>query len=791
MTFQRRRLTAHTRDVSVRAIDKANIFDQGEGPHMSGALEHIRVIDFGQYIAGPLAGMLLADQGADVVRVDPPGGPRWKTPANSTWNRGKRSITLDLKRAEDVAVARSLIQTADVVVENFRPGVMHRLGLGPEEITRDQPSLIYCSIPGFGSDDPRAAMPAYEGVVGAASATFRPPNADSPRPVYTAIPIASVYGAFQSVVAITVALNARERDGVGQRIEVPLFDSMFQSIGRFGVRVHNAPPSVPTLQELWGGIFQCSDGQYVRFGGPGNQNFRQFVEAAGITSWDDEGLTDFDRPLDVPQFRAEAQQRIEDLFRTRTAQEWEDLIAEAGSEGAVCRTSAEWFDHPHARASQMVVEVDDPTYGKMLQPGINARMSLTPGRVRGPAPAPDQHREEILAELKPRPAFEAPAHQDAMRAALDGVKVLDLCIILAGPTMGRTLAEYGANVIKIDNPRRGSTVARHNDINRGKRSILLDLRSEEGRDVFWTLLADADVVAQNYRAGSLERLGVGYEEVKKRKPDIIYASLNAYGHIGPWAERPGHEGFAQATAGMTRRFGGAGMPESQPNPVNDYGTGFMGAYGVALALLHRQRTGQGQHIDSALAYTAMTLQSPFMQHYEGKQWDETSGQDALGTGPLHRAYQASDGWFFIGAPESALSALSGLEGISGIDSLRGDALASSLEERFQGNTVASWVERLAAAGVGAQRVITNVRELMTDPWVESHGLSLTREHDDLGLVTTCGPAPRLSRTPVRPGIPAPKPGTHAREILDEHGLGSRYQTLLDSGVILTDGVAAG
>ena len=758
---------------------------------MVGALEHIRVIDFGQYISGPLAGMLLADQGADVIRVDPPDGPRWKTPANSTWNRGKRSITLDLKQAGDLATARSLIQGADVVVENFRPGTMDRLGLGNEEMTQVNPRLVYCSIPGFASDDPRAAMPAYEGVVGAASATFRPPNADSPRPVYTAIPIASVYGAFQSVVAIVVALNARERDGVGQRIEVPLFDSMFQSIGRFGVRVHNAPPSVPTLQELWGGIFKCSDDQYVRFGGSGNQNFRHFVEAAGITLWDDEGLTDFDRPLDSPQFRAEAQERIRELFLTRTAQEWEDLIAEAGSEGAVCRTSAEWFDHPHARASQMVEEVDDPTYGKMLQPGINVRMSSTPGRVRGPAPAPNQHREEILEELKARPAFEAPAQQDAIRDALDGGKVLDLCIILAGPTMGRTLAEYGANVIKIDNPSRGSTVARHNDINRGKRSILLDLKSEEGRDVFWKLLEDADVVAQNYRAGRLESLGLGYEEVRKRKPDIIYASLNAYGHLGPWAKRPGHEGFAQATSGMTRRFGGDGMPESQPNPVNDYGTGFMGAYGVALALLHRQRTGEGQHIDSALAYTTMTLQSPFMQHYEGKQWNETGGQDALGTGPLHRAYQASDGWFFIGAEESALSRLSGLEGLSGIDSLQGDALASSLEERFLGNSVAFWVERLAAAGAGAQRVITNVRELMTDPWVESHGLSITREHDELGMVTTCGPAPRLSRTPVRPGIPAPKPGSHAREILEQHGLGSRYQTLLDSGVILTDGVEAG
>jgi crotonobetainyl-CoA:carnitine CoA-transferase CaiB-like acyl-CoA transferase len=327
---------------------------------MSGALEGIRVIDFGQYIAGPLAGMLLADQGADVVKVDPPGGPRWQTPANAIWNRGKRSILLDLKQPDDLATARSLIQGADVIVENFRPGVMARLGLGAEAMTQANPRLVYSSLPGFASDDPRAAMPAYEGVVGAAAATYRPHGDKGDRPLYTAIPIASTYAAFQVVVAIVMGLNAREHYGVGQRIEIPLFDSMFQSIGRFGVKVHNALSSVARLGELWGGIYQCKDGQWVRFGGPGNQNFRPFVEAAGITAWDQEGLTDLDRPLDSDVLTKDAQHRTQDQLTTRTAQEREDLIPPAGSEGALCRTSAEWFDHPHARVAQMLLEVDDP-----------------------------------------------------------------------------------------------------------------------------------------------------------------------------------------------------------------------------------------------------------------------------------------------------------------------------------------------------------------------------------------------------------------------------------------------
>ena len=133
-----------------------------------GVLDGIRVIDFGQYIAGPLAGMLLADQGADVVKVDPPGGPAFDSPANRTWNRGKRSIALDLKTPQALEAARKLVDGADVVLENFRPGVMDRLGLGARAMTAANPRLIYCSLPGFAAGDARAPLEAWEGVIGAA-----------------------------------------------------------------------------------------------------------------------------------------------------------------------------------------------------------------------------------------------------------------------------------------------------------------------------------------------------------------------------------------------------------------------------------------------------------------------------------------------------------------------------------------------------------------------------------------------------------------------------------------------
>jgi crotonobetainyl-CoA:carnitine CoA-transferase CaiB-like acyl-CoA transferase len=230
----------------------------------------------------------------------------------------------------------------------------------------------------------------------------------------------------------------------------------------------------------------------------------------------------------------------------------------------------------------------------------------------------------------------------------------------------------------------------------------------------------------------------------------------------------------------------------QPNPINDYGTGFMGAYAVALALLHRQRTGEGQHVDTALAYTAMIHQSPFMQLYEGKCWDEPRGQDRLGSGPLHRAYRGRDGWFFLGARQDEVSRLAAVDGLAGVASLRGEALERALEQQFMSDTADTWVVRLTRAGIGAHRYLGDLEELMADPWVTAHELSLTREHDEMGLVTTCGPAPRLARTPIRVGEAAPKPGSDAYEILSEIGLDNRdIEALIEAGIVRVDGVAAG
>jgi crotonobetainyl-CoA:carnitine CoA-transferase CaiB-like acyl-CoA transferase len=676
-----------------------------------------------------------------------------------------------------------------VVIENFRPGVMDRLGVGAAAMTEMNPRLVYCSLPGFGADDPRAQVKAWEGVVAAATGAYRPSAASKGRPVYTVIPYGSAYAAFLCAVSVAMALHARDRTGLGQRVEVPLFDATFSVVGARGLLVNGQPEAEPEFN--WSRQLPCKDGHWLMYVA-NNKRFEAFIRAIGMDKWRDAKLAP-----------AELARKFDEVMRTRTAQEWEDFIAEIGSEGVICHSSAEWLRHPQALASQIIADYDDPELGRFRGPGINARLSVTPGSVRRPRSRLDADRTEIVRELQEdggrarmagvsrtghskEESSSTASHADVLRSALEGVRVVDLCIVLAGPTCGRTLAEFGADVVKIDSPH-VSKVLRHNDINRAKRSILLDLKTPEGLDIFWKLVDRADVVLQNFRGGVAERLGIDYERVRARRPDIVYGSMNTFGHLGPYANRPGHEQLGQAVTGMQVRYGSA-KPATAPFAANDYGTGLMACYAVALALLHRRRTGEGQFVDSALAYTATMLQSALLQEYPGKRWDEPHGQEATGTGPLDRLYEAADGWLFFAAHDIGIGCCAELADLA---SKSGETLERALEARMRSRTVADWTQLLNEAGIGAHRVVPSLVELMTDPLVVSRKLAVTRDHEGFGPITTTAPGVRLSGTPMQVGRPAPKPGSDAASVLAEIGMAADLEGLIRNRVVAVDGVKAG
>ncbi|MFK4380890.1 crotonobetainyl-CoA:carnitine CoA-transferase CaiB-like acyl-CoA transferase [Bradyrhizobium sp. USDA 223] len=226
----------------------------GREPSEAAPLAGVRVIDFGQYIADPLAAMILADLGADVVQVDPPGGPSWDHPGTNILNRNKLSIALDLNIPGDIEIARRLVATADVVIENFRPGVMDRFGLGASELSAALPRLVYLSLPGFASSDAGARdIPAWEAIIAAAVGGFIDAGLNrilmGVKASYTALPLASVYGAVLGAMSIVLALHSRARDGRGDIAEVPLAAALSEGLAYNPMRIERLPARYKGVRE--------------------------------------------------------------------------------------------------------------------------------------------------------------------------------------------------------------------------------------------------------------------------------------------------------------------------------------------------------------------------------------------------------------------------------------------------------------------------------------------------------------------------------------------------------------
>jgi crotonobetainyl-CoA:carnitine CoA-transferase CaiB-like acyl-CoA transferase len=742
--------------------------DAPDAPAACGALRGVKVVDFGQHLAGSLCAMLLADQGADVVRIDPPGGSEGRSTSDAITQRGKRCIELDLRTPRDRDIAMALVGRADVVIENFRPGTMERFGFGLDPLLSRHPRLVYCSLPGFPSDDPRAALPAWEAVVAAATDTWRPPPGatgdDADRPLPLTIPVASSFAAMLGAQAIVAALIARDRDGLGQRVEVPLFDAMFAAIGARAMR-RPGPPD-PPLDATGFGIYRCGDGRCVHFAPVEPRFMDAFVDAAGLGAWRDEGLLDRARLAADPAHAAALRNRLTALFASRPVAAWETLAAQAGVPLAPCLSMSEWMAHPHARASGAILQVDDPELGPTLQPGRAVRVGATDlavpsGRRRVAADAVlDNWNSGTGHDAVGAAVARTRLLSEQAAGVLQGVRILDLSQVWAGPTAARALAEYGADVVKVAAPDRPPMT--HEDVNRGKRSVLLDLKDQADREALLRLVAGADVVLHNFSRGVAERLGIGERDLRQVRGDIVTATISCYGHDGPWGGRRGYEVQAQACAGAQVQFGAGGDARRLPYEINDYGTGALMAFGILLALRERAMTGRPQSVHAALAWTATLYQASFMapNHAVGAQ--ERSGPRVPGPNRLHCLLRARDGWLASGVARSRRDALAATLGVA-VDA-DDEVVAQALSAAVALRSVDEAVAMLTTVGAGAHPLVPIAR-LVDDPLVRARGLVIERPHQGVGDVRTIGPVVRLQRTPLVPGRAATPPGTERDELL--------------------------
>lgn len=754
---------------------------------MSGALDGLRVVDFGQYIAGPLVAQLLADNGAEVIRVERPDGPAWSSEANAILQRGKHCIVLNLKDPADLAVARDLVARADVVIENFRPGVMQRLGLGYSTVCEANSRLIYCSIPGFASSDPRAGMYAHEGVVSVAAGLYVQRDFDPmATPTVNSLPIASVFATLVALNCLTAALIARERSGKGQQVEVSMFDAAFEVIRFYGDQVKDYEPErdqrndayIPETFQLGGSHdpptadhYLCSDGKWVHLSWLEGRQLVTFAEIIGKREeWQAAGIFDipFARFWFDDRLRAEVRRRLADAFVQRTAAEWERLV-NPECDLTECQTTQQWLLYDEqARAIDAVITLTDPHLGVTHQLGHPVTLSKTPARAQFPRQPPDEGRRQVLDALANDPAPTAHTSlKGELRSALQGIRAIDMCQLLAGPTACRILHEYGAEIVQIANPNGRASLVYHRETNGGKRSITIDLKMPGGLDVLWRLIDGADVVSTNFSESVAARLGVDEASVRRHNPEIVYSRLSAHGNVGPRAEYRGHEQVGQTVTGMEVRFGrDREHPIMQPFALNDCGCGHLTAWAMLLGLYHRLRTGEGQWVGSSLAQSATLFQLPYMVAHRSRDWEDPGGIGFTGFGLTERLYRGSDGWFFLGAPDSEASRKKLVSCVGTLD-FSGN-VDSQLTDIFAELPVETWTGKLTDAGLGAHKWNT-ISAAMNDPWARDNGISVDVVFPDGGPGLLVGPAPRLSDTPMRMGTPAMPIGAHTAEILGELG----------------------
>lgn len=392
---------------------------------------------------------------------------------------------------------------------------------------------------------------------------------------------------------------------------------------------------------------------------------------------------------------------------------------------------------------------------------------------------------------------------------LEGLKVIDLSHIMAGPTCSMLLADMGADVIKVekipggDDARRmvppsvGGESAAFLIMNRNKRGIALNLKSDEGRGVLSRLLQTADVLIENYRRGTMEKMGFGYEALHVTNPRLIYCSISGFGRTGPYADRGGFDLVAQGMSGLMSITGerAGGPPMKAGAPVTDITAGILACVGILAALHTRESIGRGQMVDTSLFEAGIT----HTYWHSAICFATGRAPGPMGSAhPLNAPYQAfpaSDGWITVGAAnqENWLRLLNAL----GAPELRDDPrfvnnaarmrnlseLTETLSPLFRRGTVAEWLLRLEDAGVPAGPVL-NIAEMHADPQALAREMIVETTHPTAGKVKAIGLPIKFSETPGGVRQAAPTFGQHTREVLREAGYSdAEIDDLARSGAI--------
>jgi crotonobetainyl-CoA:carnitine CoA-transferase CaiB-like acyl-CoA transferase len=663
-------------------------------------LDGIRVLDLSTVVAGPFGSEILGHLGAEVIRIDPPtstGAPLGDGPEGApvtdaegfTWalQRNKHSIVLDLKSADGKAAFLELVRRSDVVYENFRPGVMDRLGLGSTALAAANPAIVHCAISGFGATGPWATVAAYDAIVQALGGSMSITGTGEPGdiPCRLGVPIGDIGGALYAVIGVIAALLERARSGRGKALDISLLDvqlamNTYRVPQTFGSGIEFGVPS-PRRGGAGAtpyGPFRCADGAWIVLGVASNF-WPAFCRCVDRAAWIEDAR--FATLAQRQAKQSELERLVEQRLGEETAAHWEERLTAAGVPAARVNQIHEAFAHPQALARQALVEFVQPG-GRVIKAAAHPVRWVGEAVFVQRAPvATGADTASILAslrepELRAGSTGDAVAARDASLAAeiaalacrpgpLAGTLVLEFCGDEPSGTLGtQILADLGATVLKVERPptqdaaplaaaepgRVRRDIAYAFGLNRNKRSVTLDLKSEAGRDLALRLAQRADVVYENHKPGVMARLGLGAEVLRMHNPRLVVCSVSGYGQTGPWSAQPAYDATVQAVSGVmsitgTGRAGAA--PVRWGNPIGGIAGALYAVIDVLAALRRRERTGQGAWLDVALFDAQLALHAyrvpPAMSGRRYGPEAHRGGSGALPYGP----FLARDGRWFV------------------------------------------------------------------------------------------------------------------------------------------------
>ncbi len=730
--------------------------------------------ELGLGLAGGVPGLLLAELGADVVRiVGPAAAPiDADVPWGRAWHRDKQIVTTD-----DPGRIRALLAAADVALVYGPEASVEGRALGYLDLARSNPGLVYARC--RPSRTSRGTAPDFGLLVEAGAGFCTQLAGHRPGPVFVDARASESGAAFLLTASVLALLRRRASSAAGGWSDTSLYDGLLATLGCMIGRSERAAPEIEGYWEKGSTfpnfLYRCADGELIQvwFGGKGM--YAKLLAVLGDAPSEEGYYTD-----QVTGALNERAVRWRSMFAAQPRDVWLERLRAVGIACEPVLAPGEALADPHLAETGLAVSRFDGGHHDVVVASPISVRPLVPDEPPGP-------RLDPAAARTTPPAPEPPPE-----ALLAGVRVLDFSAFVAGPLAAQVLADLGADVIKVE-PLEGEAMRAAAyamaACQRGKRSLAMDLGAPEARPVVERLIRRADVVLHNFRVGVAERLGIDAATVAELNPRAVYCHASAFGSTGRRARHPGNDALMQALTGLERAVGGAGNDPIAPTwiPVDMTG-GWVAALGILAGLYAEATSGRGQQVATSLLGSGMLLQSGVFTRDGACVRGPSLDAGQTGYGPGYRIYEGADGrWFALVLPdEDAWRRLRDLPELAALPArytpLRGgpgDAAARAaetvLEGAFAAGPAAHWVARLRAEDLLVEAVEPMNRDdfrrgVLDDPVnrqlgrVASYETPAWGHFEQIGPLLRCGPSARGGATPGLPGI-----GEHTVAVLTELG----------------------